>query len=320
MRVWVRGWLIVLGLAFSAAAAIYPAVGRGWQAGTFHGLRNLAVGVSSIIGHNVVDLSGSPKEESGFKRLPEYGLPSHRPLEHNTLPVSYRKFHQIIQIGVTAVRITPEFFAPRWIKRPPLNFASRVKWNIGGNNIYVSQRDIAFHFDPFGRGLSGVFNVDVESTAKGLGVHISPFDGEVSPGLGAPHIARYLDRFFGGLSGGPTGFQGSPDERYPGRGYEHFQQANPEHSPSPFRYVVLGAEIIGGLLLFVGGWLLIIRGFERAGDALDVVLDGNRKAWLCGGFCFFAALFGGGVSAGIVTYALSLYGNRQDQSDSRNDW
>ena len=296
----------LFGYLLAVSVFINPAIGWGWQAGAFHALRNLTVRAGLLINFDVCAFGGMPEEKCGFKYLPEHRFPSYRSLEHNALPISYRKFQQIVEIGGPAVWITPEFFSTGRVKRPPLNFSSRVQRNIRSNNIYVSQQGIAFHLNPFGGGLSGVFNVDVNSAAKGLGVHICPFDGEVSPGLGAPHIACHLDRLFGSLGGSPASLQSSPNENHSGRSDEHFRQSDPEHSLGPSRHILLGLQVILGLLFFCGGWLLIVRGFERAGDALDVVLDGNRKAWLRVGFWFGMSLIGAGLSAGVVTYALSV--------------
>jgi hypothetical protein len=48
--------------------------------------------------------------------------------------------------------------------------------------------------------------------------------------------------------------------------------------------MILSLELALSASLFVGGWFLLIRSFECAGDALVFVLDGDKRGWMGVGF------------------------------------
>lgn len=61
------------------------------------------------------------------------------------------------------------------------------------------------------------------------------------------------------------------------------------------------------IVLALGGSIWFgVRGFQRAGDALDLVLDGSKLAWLRVGLWLGLSLVGAGMGAWVVTYALSV--------------
>lgn len=86
---------------------------------------------------------------------------------------------------------------------------------------------------------------------------------------------------------------------------DYFSQADQKHISGPLRHIVLVTEVLFGAALLIGGIFLIGRGFQSAGDALHILLDGNRKAWLR--FCFWVCLSvcGALTDSGVVTYALN---------------
>ena len=100
--------------------------------------------------------------------------------------------------------------------------------------------------------------------------------------------------------------QGSPDENYAGESDKNLTDPNRKHPTGPLRHILLGLEIALGAVLICSGWLLLIGGIQRAGNAVDVVLDGNRNGWWRVGFWFGMALLGAGLASGVVTYGLSV--------------
>ncbi len=93
------------------------------------------------------------------------------------------------------------------------------------------------------------------------------------------------------------------NQPYASASNEHFQKGDQKQPGRPPRYIFLGL----GIALVCAGWLLIVRCFQRAGDAMDVVLDGYRDAWWRVGGWLGLALLSGGLAAGALTYGLSLY-------------
>jgi hypothetical protein len=110
-----------------------------------------------------------------------------------------------------------------------------------------------------------------------------------------------------GLKSGPRSplslDQRSINEPYPATRQEKLSQSQEEKRWGPVGYCLLGC----GIALICAGWFAIIRGFKRAGDAMDVALDGQGKAWWCVSLWLLIALGGALLAAGVVTYALSLY-------------
>ena len=126
------------------------------------------------------------------------------------------------------------------------------------------------------------------------------FLGVIERGIGSIGCALRLS------CGSPRSFQGSPNKENTSACDYQFTKANPEHVSGPVRGILLGLQVVAGALIFIGGWLFLIRGFERAGNAMDVVLDGNRNGWWAVCFWFGLALSGAGLASGVVTYALSV--------------
>jgi hypothetical protein len=53
--------------------------------------------------------------------------------------------------------------------------------------------------------------------------------------------------------------------------------------------------------------LLILLGFQRAGNSLERVLDGARRHWWSVGAWLLVALGGGAGGSGIIVYWLGVY-------------
>lgn len=72
----------------------------------------------------------------------------------------------------------------------------------------------------------------------------------------------------------------SPDQGDSDKTNQNFDTGD-EHGPkSPFRHVPLGSEIVlSALIAGLSVWTML-RGFYRAGDAIEAVLDGRRLRWL----------------------------------------
>jgi hypothetical protein len=70
--------------------------------------------------------------------------------------------------------------------------------------------------------------------------------------------------------------------------------------------LLLGFNVALSASYLIGGWFLGILGFKRSGDALDKVLDGDRKTWLATGAWFCLPLLWAFGSAGILAYWLSV--------------
>jgi hypothetical protein len=102
--------------------------------------------------------------------------------------------------------------------------------------------------------------------------------------------------------------QRSPDQKNTGCGQKHFRNPESKHTGSPFGQVLLYIQIVSGTLLFGGGIVVIVCGFQCAGNALDAVLDGNRYAWLRVVLWFGSSVLGAGLAGCVVTYALSVCG------------
>jgi amino acid transporter len=78
------------------------------------------------------------------------------------------------------------------------------------------------------------------------------------------------------------------------------------HAPGPFRHILLGGEVALSALLFFGGVFFVYLGFQRASDALEHVLDGQRRYWIGVSFWLLIGLGGSLGASGIVTYWLSV--------------
>ncbi len=169
----------------------------------------------------------------------------------------------------------------------------------GGTQPDVAGRRVPIIFDAWATDHPVSFNGEVGS-----------FTGEVSADLGLPDFPcglgscpSFINRITRSISSPFSMYEGPVHQPNAGGGNEHFQSGHTEQPWGPIRYFLLGL----GVALVCAGWLAIICGFKRAGDAMDVVLDGDRRAWLLVAFWFGFAISGGATASGIVTYALSLY-------------
>lgn len=70
--------------------------------------------------------------------------------------------------------------------------------------------------------------------------------------------------------------------------------------------ILFGMKIALSVLALVGGFFLGVLGFKRSGDALDCVLDGNRRAWFLVVAWFSLSLLYGFGGALIIAYWLSV--------------
>ena len=69
--------------------------------------------------------------------------------------------------------------------------------------------------------------------------------------------------------------------------------------------VLLGIEIAASLVAFLGGLLLVIRGFQGFGNATERVLDGHKRAWISIALWTVVGVGGGWISALTIGYWLT---------------
>jgi hypothetical protein len=100
--------------------------------------------------------------------------------------------------------------------------------------------------------------------------------------------------------------KGAPNQNNASQSNQSFENADAEHSAGPVSHALLGIEVAFLALGFFGGWLLLICGIQRVGNAVDIVLDGNRQAWWSVGLWYCLSAVGGAMAAGAVTYGLSI--------------
>lgn len=126
------------------------------------------------------------------------------------------------------------------------------------------------------------------------------------PNLRPSHVSHIAGRVLGDDQLVSSFLQSSPNKEYSKKGSDNFRSANDEHPPRPFGHVFLGVKIVLSGLFLVGGWLLGIRGFYRAGDALDAVLDGNKWKWFGVGSGLGLALFADGLMVAVFGYWIGM--------------
>jgi hypothetical protein len=96
-----------------------------------------------------------------------------------------------------------------------------------------------------------------------------------------------------------------PNEKYSSSRYGGFHQRSNEHPHGPPRHILLGLKVFASAPTFFGGFWVIVRSFERAGDALDVILNGGRQYWIRVWRRLGLVRLGAGLSAAVPTYWLS---------------
>jgi hypothetical protein len=130
--------------------------------------------------------------------------------------------------------------------------------------------------------------------------------------LGRPYVLSNSDIRFGGfrrslvlrtiLAGG---FQSFPNQKNAENGDDGFQPRDDEHPQGPFRSPFFGVSAT--LAAIIAWWFLGIRSLKRASNALNLVLDGSKIAWLRVGCWLATALLSGGPPVGMLIYWLALY-------------
>jgi hypothetical protein len=96
------------------------------------------------------------------------------------------------------------------------------------------------------------------------------------------------------------------DQNNSGERNDRLDKADTEHPFGPKSHVLLGLQIVASAFLFVGGFLACISGIKRVTNALDVVLNGDRKGWVWVGCYSGLGLLGTGLCAAVPTYWLSV--------------
>jgi hypothetical protein len=125
---------------------------------------------------------------------------------------------------------------------------------------------------------------------------------------GGGRLLSFSDHIAGGLSGAARMNERAPNQEHADHSQENGSERRPEHLSGPIGHALLGGQIAFSAILFFGGLWLIYVGFNRAGDALDRVLDGFKNQWGIVGLWLCLCLCGAGAASGIVTYWLSVYG------------
>lgn len=152
----------------------------------------------------------------------------------------------------------------------------------------------------------GSYYVPLSFEARGFAVKVRARLSFANVAGGGRCIPRLLYRF-ASMEGGVSGMeQRSPDQEYASAGDQGFGKADTKHPPGPFRHVFLSGQVALSALLFFGGIGLIVRGFQRAGNSLEQVLDGGRRYWLSVGGWLLLAFSGGGIAASVAIYWLSV--------------
>jgi hypothetical protein len=141
------------------------------------------------------------------------------------------------------------------------------------------------------------------------------FDADVSPkfqrGIAYQQFVGFLGQFGGiasGVSGSPGIDESTPQKKYSDDREGNTRERREGRPQSPPRHLLLGAKITISAVFFFGGFWLIYTGFQRAGDALDLVLDGFGRHWGLVGLWGVLTFAGVSAVAGVVTYWLSVYG------------
>lgn len=128
--------------------------------------------------------------------------------------------------------------------------------------------------------------------------HPSSFrENHIAAGFGGP------DRSLYSLSGKNEVL---PDEDNTRDTQYRLSESNPKHPHSPTSHALLGTKVAGTAFVFLGGLLLVLFGFKRAGDATDAVLDGAKVAWFRFALWFAVMLCGAGLASGVITYWLAI--------------
>ena len=122
---------------------------------------------------------------------------------------------------------------------------------------------------------------------------------DISPQLSLGGILSDVDR-------GPSRFQSSVDKEDTEASRQHLGKPYPEHPISPFGHILLGSQVVGSVLFFFGCLWFGYRSFECAGDALDIVLNGDNWGWFRVVFLLRLFFVSVGLASGIVTYWISV--------------
>lgn len=151
---------------------------------------------------------------------------------------------------------------------------------------------------------------------------IGPFESEIGPfgkislslsfprGLDGSDSSplSFLDHIPCGFSGGASVEQSSPNQKDTHTRKADTREGRPKHELGPFSHALLSVKIAASALLFCGGLLLIYLGFQRAGNASELVLDGLKSGWIGVGFWLSLSLGGAFLSSGVAVYWLSACG------------
>ncbi|MGL4965207.1 MAG: hypothetical protein ACRC67_28550 [Inquilinus sp.] len=123
---------------------------------------------------------------------------------------------------------------------------------------------------------------------------------------GGGGFSRFINGAVGSICGPARMNEGAPNQKDAEKTESDLSGGSPKHRHSPESHILLGGKIALSAVAFFGGFWLIFLGFHRAGDATEKVLDGRRVFWLLAIWWDGAALFGAGLSSGVITYWLGV--------------
>lgn len=114
--------------------------------------------------------------------------------------------------------------------------------------------------------------------------------------------------FFGFFYGSPRINKGAPNQDDANKSQEGLGAGRPGHPLSPFGHALLGGKIAAGLLPFFGGLWFVYRSYERAGEALQLALDGFKRQLIVAGLWLVLGFSSAGLTSGVTTYWLGVCG------------